>query len=107
MMIGPKPLIFRKKGREGYAAGAPGVNTIPSGTARLRTPFSGPRRFRANPSPVTALTRETTQVDGSSLWTRCVRALEDELPGEHFNMWVRPLQAVESSGALKLLAPNR
>ena len=34
-----------------------------------------------------------------------MRALEDELPGEHFNMWVRPLQAVESSGALKLLAP--
>src|SRR3954469_18513087 len=44
---------------------------------------------------------------GSSLWSRCVRALEDELPGEHFNMWVRPLQAVESNGALKLLAPNR
>jgi chromosomal replication initiator protein len=38
---------------------------------------------------------------------RCMRALEDELPGEHFNMWVRPLQAVESNGALKLLAPNR
>ena len=36
-----------------------------------------------------------------------MRALEDELPGDHFNMWVRPLQAVESSGALKLLAPNR
>ena len=36
-----------------------------------------------------------------------MRALEDELPGEHFNMWVRPLQAVESNGALKLLAPNR
>ena len=36
-----------------------------------------------------------------------MRALEDELPGEHFNIWVRPLQAVESSGALKLLAPNR
>ena len=44
---------------------------------------------------------------GSSLWSRCVRALEDELPGEHFNTWVRPLQAVESNGALKLLAPNR
>ena len=53
-----------------------------------------------------AATRETTQV-GSSLWSRCVRALEDELPEKHFNTWVRPLQAVESSGALKLLAPNR
>jgi chromosomal replication initiator protein len=55
---------------------------------------------------VTAATRETTQVE-SSLWSRCVRALEDELPGEHFNTWVRPLQAIESNGALKLLAPNR
>ena len=55
---------------------------------------------------MTAATRETTQV-GSSLWSRCVRALEDELPGEHFNTWVRPLQAIESNGALKLLAPNR
>jgi hypothetical protein len=27
MMIGPKPLISRKKGREGYAAGPVGVNT--------------------------------------------------------------------------------
>ena len=43
----------------------------------------------------------------SGLWSRCVRALEDELPGEHFNTWVRPLQAIESNGALKLLAPNR
>jgi chromosomal replication initiation ATPase DnaA len=55
---------------------------------------------------LTAATRETTQV-GSSLWSRCVRALEGELPGEHFNTWVRPLQAIESNGALKLLAPNR
>jgi len=43
----------------------------------------------------------------SGLWSRCVRALEGELPGEHFNTWVRPLQAIESNGALKLLAPNR
>ena len=53
-----------------------------------------------------AATRESTQVD-SSLWSRCVRALEGELPEKLFNTWVRPLQAVESSGALKLLAPNR
>jgi chromosomal replication initiator protein len=36
-----------------------------------------------------------------------MRALEDELPGEHFNTWVRPLQAIEGNGSLKLLAPNR
>src|SRR5687767_8431961 len=43
----------------------------------------------------------------ASLWTRCVRALETELPEQLFNTWVRPLQAMENAGALKLLAPNR
>ena len=42
-----------------------------------------------------------------SLWNRCLRVLESELPTQQFNMWVRPLQAVERSGELKLLAPNR
>ena len=55
---------------------------------------------------MTAATSESLRVE-SGLWSRCLRALEDELPGEHFNTWVRPLQAVESKGALKLLAPNR
>jgi chromosomal replication initiator protein len=36
-----------------------------------------------------------------------VRALEAELPEQQFNTWVRPLQALERAGALKLLAPNR
>ncbi|MBV6424219.1 MAG: Chromosomal replication initiator protein DnaA [Steroidobacteraceae bacterium] len=36
-----------------------------------------------------------------------MRALEDELPEQQFNTWVRPLQAVQGDGALKLLAPNR
>jgi chromosomal replication initiator protein len=43
----------------------------------------------------------------ASLWTRCVCALEAELPEQQFNTWVRPLQVVEGEGALKLLAPNR
>jgi chromosomal replication initiator protein len=34
-------------------------------------------------------------------------ALEAELPEQQFNTWVRPLQAMEGAGALKLLAPNR
>ena len=34
-------------------------------------------------------------------------ALEAELPQQQFNTWVRPLQAMEGNGALKLLAPNR
>jgi chromosomal replication initiator protein len=43
----------------------------------------------------------------ASIWTRCMGALEAELPEQQFNTWVRPLQAQEGAGALKLLAPNR
>jgi chromosomal replication initiator protein len=43
----------------------------------------------------------------ASLWARCLEALETELPEQQFNTWVRPLQAVQGAGALKLLAPNR
>ena len=42
-----------------------------------------------------------------SLWNRCLRVLESELPEQQFNTWVRPLQAMEREGELKLLAPNR
>jgi len=42
----------------------------------------------------------------ASLWARCARALENELPEQQFNTWVRPLQAIEGDGAVKLLAPN-
>ncbi len=42
-----------------------------------------------------------------SLWNRCLRVLESELPEQLFNTWVRPLQAIEREGELKLLAPNR
>ena len=43
----------------------------------------------------------------ASLWNRCLRLLESEIPEQQFNTWVRPLQAVEEDGVLKLLAPNR
>ena len=42
-----------------------------------------------------------------SLWHRCLRQLEGEVPEQHFNTWVRPLQAVDSGGVLRLFAPNR
>ena len=42
-----------------------------------------------------------------SLWHRCLRQLENEVPEQQFNTWVRPLQAVERDGSLVLLAPNR
>ena len=43
----------------------------------------------------------------TTLWNRCVRDLQAELPEQQFNTWIRPLQAVEDGGTLKLLAPNR
>jgi chromosomal replication initiator protein len=43
----------------------------------------------------------------ASLWSRCVSVLENELPEQQFNVWVRPLQSVQAEGALRLLAPNR
>jgi chromosomal replication initiator protein len=42
-----------------------------------------------------------------TLWNRCVRDLQAELPEQDFNTWIRPLQAVEDGTVLRLLAPNR
>ncbi len=35
------------------------------------------------------------------------RQLQGEVPEQQFNTWIRPLQAVEEPGVLRLLAPNR
>ncbi|MFN3918784.1 MAG: chromosomal replication initiator protein DnaA [Methylohalobius sp.] len=43
----------------------------------------------------------------SDLWNRCIQKLENEIPTQQFNTWIRPLQAVENGSELKLLAPNR
>jgi chromosomal replication initiator protein len=42
-----------------------------------------------------------------TLWHHCLKHLENEVPEQQFNTWVRPLQAVERDGELQLLAPNR
>ena len=43
----------------------------------------------------------------SPLWNSCVQQLENDLPEQQFNTWIRPLQAIEKDGVLQLLAPNR
>jgi len=43
----------------------------------------------------------------TTVWNRCIRDLQAELPEQQFNTWIRPLQAVEDGSVLKLLAPNR
>ncbi len=40
-------------------------------------------------------------------WLRCVEFLQDELPAQQFNTWIRPLAASGEDGELRLLAPNR
>ena len=49
----------------------------------------------------------TAAPETPSLWTQVLAHLESELPEQQVNTWVRPLQAIEESGALRLLAPNR
>ena len=42
-----------------------------------------------------------------TLWQQCLSQLENELPEQQFNTWIRPLHAIENSESLTLLAPNR
>lgn len=44
-----------------------------------------------------------------SVWNLCTASLQDELPPQQFNTWIRPLQIDDSAGPneLRLLAPNR
>jgi chromosomal replication initiator protein len=45
-----------------------------------------------------------------NLWQACLRRLEQELPAQHFNTWIRPLSpepATADSTTLALIAPNR
>ncbi|GAB4296610.1 MAG: chromosomal replication initiator protein DnaA [Thiohalomonadaceae bacterium] len=41
------------------------------------------------------------------LWQQCLERLEDELPAQQFNTWLRPLHAERDGDTLRLLAPNR
>ncbi len=44
-----------------------------------------------------------------AVWKLCAASLQDELPSQQFNTWIRPLQIDESAAPheLRLLAPNR
>ena len=41
------------------------------------------------------------------VWQQCVNRLQDELPSQQFNTWIRPLKASTDGRNLTLLAPNR
>ncbi len=44
-----------------------------------------------------------------SVWKLCASSLQDELPSQQFNTWIKPLQIDDSASQneLRLLAPNR
>lgn len=44
-----------------------------------------------------------------SVWKLCASSLQDELPSQQFNTWIKPLQIDEATNPneLRLLAPNR
>ena len=41
------------------------------------------------------------------VWQKCVDCLQEELPSQQFNTWIRPLTAAAKGEELHLLAPNR
>ena len=43
----------------------------------------------------------------TDLWPAVLQHLSNELPEQQVNTWLRPLQAVQEEGVLRLLAPNR
>ncbi|MCA0893546.1 chromosomal replication initiator protein DnaA [Microbulbifer agarilyticus] len=47
-----------------------------------------------------------------SIWKQCAACLQDELPPQQFNTWIRPLRVADAGaesadGELRLVAPNR
>lgn len=42
-----------------------------------------------------------------TLWEQCLDRLEGELSAQQFNTWIRPLQSVQNSSQIRLLAPNQ
>ena len=40
-------------------------------------------------------------------WQKCVHCLQNELPAQQFNTWIRPIRVAGSADTLHLLTPNR
>ena len=47
-------------------------------------------------------------MSASELWQQCILCLQDELPSQQFNTWIRPLKVdIADSSIFSLAAPNR
>ena len=42
-----------------------------------------------------------------AIWSQCKQRLQEQLPVQQFNTWIRPLTATVDDGHLRLIAPNR
>ena len=42
----------------------------------------------------------------NNLWEICLQNIGLSIDQDQYNTWVRPLQAIEEGGVLKILAPN-
>ena len=42
-----------------------------------------------------------------AIWQQCLACLQEELPTQQFNTWIRPLKIQEDGRVIQLLAPNR
>ena len=42
-----------------------------------------------------------------AVWQQCLACLQDELPSQQYNTWIRPLKVNEADRVIQLLAPNR
>jgi chromosomal replication initiator protein len=40
-------------------------------------------------------------------WQKCIAHLQDELPSQQFNTWIRPLRVELAGNLIRLIAPNR
>jgi chromosomal replication initiator protein len=54
-----------------------------------------------------ACANENDKAVTNAFWTQCVDRLQQELPTQQFNTWIRPLQVDREGTTLRLLAPNR
>jgi chromosomal replication initiator protein len=43
----------------------------------------------------------------TSIWNRCIQALQTDLSEQQINTWIRPLHPIEDADGLRLVAPNR
>jgi len=46
-------------------------------------------------------------VDNKTLWEKCISKIENDIDDHDFNMWVRPLSAINDDASFRLHAPNR